>query len=221
LGAILRGGIQLQTYERTNLRRELDEALLPFRLAKGRAEGGWLLGVRQAIGMPVDDLARQMRVSRWAIHRMERSEQSERILLSTLRRAADGLGCELVYGLVPKNGTLEELASAQAQARKIAAEKKHRKRLAAKKPLLEAIGWQDAWMQALRAQMRGDGYRVRPAKTERNVENQIEEFGLKLKMMQMAGALGPFVKQFLEEQEARKREREGVVEVEGGEEMPD
>jgi predicted DNA-binding mobile mystery protein A len=205
--------VNLKVYERENLRKELDEAVLPFRLAKkGKVEGGWLLGIRQAIGVPASDMARVMGVSRSEVHRMERSEQNERIQLSTLRRAAEGLGCELVYGLVPKKGTLEKLAAEQAQARKIAAEKRNWKRKVARNPLLKAIGWKESFNNALRARMRSDGYRVRTAKTDRNVANQIEEFGMKLKMLQMADALGPFVKAFMEEQEVRKREREGVGE---------
>jgi hypothetical protein len=43
------------------------------------------------------------------------------ISLRTLRRAAESLGCELVYGLVPKEGTLKAMAAAidagQAQRR--------------------------------------------------------------------------------------------------------
>jgi hypothetical protein len=38
------------------------------------------------------------------------------------------------------------------------------------------------------------------------VKNQIEEFGMKLKMLEMAGALGPFVKKYLEGRDARERE---------------
>lgn len=202
----------MQADERTDLRRVLDEALLPFRLArKGNCEveGVWLKGMRMAIGLPVETMARRIGISRWEVHRMERSERNDRITLGTLRRAAEGLGCKLVYGLVPKEGTLEELAAEVTRAREIAAKKRQRKLDAAKRPLLEAIGWQETWMQAMRASMRRDGYRVRAAKTDRNVANQIEEFGMKLKMLQMAGALGPFVKEYLEERERREGENEG------------
>jgi len=205
----------MKTYEQTNLTKGLDERLLPLRLAlllsrqggegKVEAKNAWLRDMRQAIGMPVDDLARRMGVKRREVNRMERAEENERIMLATLRRAAKGLGCELVYGLVPKEGTLKDLAEAETVKRKIAVEKRERKLKKAKQPLLEAIGWEETWMQALRASMRRDGYRVREAKTDRNVKNQIEEFGMKLKMLEMAGALGPFVKKYLEE-----REKEGI-----------
>jgi transcriptional regulator with XRE-family HTH domain len=196
----------MQAYERTNLLKELEERLLPLRLAlllsrpggerkgkrqSGWTQGGWIREMRQAIGMPVDDLARRMGVKRREVNRMVRAE---------------GLGCELVYGLVPKEGTVKELAAEQTLAQEIAAEERQRKLQKAKQPFLEAIGWEETWMQALRASMRRDGYRVREAKTDRNVKNQIEEFGMKLKMLEMAGALGPFVKKYLEGRDARERE---------------
>jgi len=103
----------MQACERTNLREELDEALLPFRLVrkrKGKPRDGWVRGIREAIGLPVEELERRVGVQRWEIHRIEKSEQSQRVMLSTLKRAAEGLGCEVVYALVPKEGTLKEMA---------------------------------------------------------------------------------------------------------------
>jgi len=51
----------MQACERTNLREELDEALLPFRLVrkrKGKPRDGWVRGIREAIGLPVEELER-------------------------------------------------------------------------------------------------------------------------------------------------------------------
>ena len=210
---------EMKTYEQTNLRRELGERLLPLRLAlllsrpagerKGKRQSGWLGEMRQAIGMPVDDLARRMGVRRREVHRMERAEQNERIMLATLRRAAEGLGCELVYGLVPKEGTLEELAAAQTVERKIAAEERRRKREAGMKPVLEGIGWRETWMKALRAMLRKEGYRVRPTKTDRNIANEIDDFEFKVELLKAAELVGPFG--------AFEEEEEGVVGA-GGEE---
>ena len=210
---------EMQAYERTNLLKELEERLLPLRLAlllsrpagerKGKRQSGWLREMRQAIGMPVDDLARRMGVRRREVHRMERAEQNERIMLATLRRAAEGLGCELVYGLVPKEGTLEELAAAQTVERKIAAEERRRKREAGMKPVLEGIGWRETWMKALRAMLRKEGYRVRPTKTDRNIANEIDDFEFKVELLKAAELVGPFG--------AFEEEEEGVVGA-GGEE---
>lgn len=212
----------MKTYERTILRKELDELLLPFRLAllmirpgwkrQSRLKGGWLKSMRDAIGMPVDEMARRMGVQRWAVHRMERAEENEGIQLATLRRAAEGLGCELVYGLVPTEGTLEDLAAKQTRLREIAAESRRRERAEARQPFLEGIGWQETWMKALRAMLRKEGYRVRDTKTDRNIANEIDDFEWKAELVKAAELVGPFA-EFAEE-------AEGVVGA-GGEESED
>jgi predicted DNA-binding mobile mystery protein A len=99
--------------ETTRLRGELDEIGLAFRLCKGgvnRPEG-WMRAVRQAIGLPVAELARRMGVAKSQVFRLEESEQEGRVRVATLRRAAEAMGCELVYALVPREGKLASLAA--------------------------------------------------------------------------------------------------------------
>ncbi len=105
----------MQDYERENLRQRLDEELLAFRLGRRWKIGGegWLKNIRQAVGLPVDVVAKRLGVCRFEVHRMEEAEKDSRIKLETLRRAAKSLGCELVYALVPKKGTLEDMATEQ------------------------------------------------------------------------------------------------------------
>ena len=173
----------MRTYERDSLRKELDEALLPFRLVrkrKGDGKGwggkGWLRSIRQAVGVPVDEVARRLGVCRWEVHRLEESEKNSRIMLATLSRAAKGLGCELVYALIPKEGTLEDLAAEQRAARNEALESKREEREAKKEPWLERIGWREKLLGNLRTILRREGIRVRPRKTERGVAKQQEEY---------------------------------------------
>jgi transcriptional regulator with XRE-family HTH domain len=182
----------MQGYEREKLRRELDEALLPFRLARKRRGGGagggagWLRSLRQALGVPVEEMARRMGVSRWEIHRLEKSEENQRIMLASLGRAAKGLGCELVYALVPKEGTLEELAAEQQAAHKRALGEKREKREAQRQPWLEEIGWREKFLGAMRTALRREGVRVRPRKTERGVAKQQAEFKETMKLAGLA-----------------------------------
>ena len=168
----------MKGYERNILRRELDEALLAFRLARKRRGGGqgWLRSIRQALGIPVDEVARRLGVTRWEVHRLEESERNSRIMLATLSRAAKGLGCELVYALTPKVGTLEDLADEQRREREEALTCKREAREAERKPWLEEIGWREKFHRALRTILRREGVRVRPRKTERGVAKQMEEF---------------------------------------------
>lgn len=47
-------------------------------------------------------LAARLGTTPGAVTRLEQSEAADRIRLDTLRRAADALGCDLVYLLVPR-----------------------------------------------------------------------------------------------------------------------
>ncbi len=93
--------------------------LLAFRAARIAAgeRRGWLRAVRQVVGIPVKEVARRLGVCRWEVFRLEKSESESRIMLGTLRRAAEALDCDLVYALTPRQGTLEELAAEQRAAR--------------------------------------------------------------------------------------------------------
>jgi len=58
-----------------------------------------------------------MGVAQATVVQMERSEAYETIQLATLRRAADALDCDLIYALVPRNGSLQHAVNAQASRR--------------------------------------------------------------------------------------------------------
>ena len=103
--------------ERTELRRRLDERLLAFRLARKAAATdqktaaetrSWLRAVRQAVGVPVEVMARRLGVNKYEVFRVEKAEWESRIVLGTLRRAADALGCGLIYALAPREGSAGE-----------------------------------------------------------------------------------------------------------------
>jgi predicted DNA-binding mobile mystery protein A len=67
-----------------------------------RPPHGWIRAVREALGMSAAVLADRLGVTPSAVIRLEQSEAGDRIRLETLRRAADALGCDLVYVLVPR-----------------------------------------------------------------------------------------------------------------------
>jgi predicted DNA-binding mobile mystery protein A len=52
--------------------------------------------------MSAATLAERLGTTAGAVSRLEQSEAADRIRLDTLRRAADALGCDLVYLLVPR-----------------------------------------------------------------------------------------------------------------------
>jgi hypothetical protein len=141
----------------------------------------------------VDEVARRLGVCRWEVHRLEESEKNSRIMLATLSRAAKGLGCELVYALIPKEGALEDLAAEERAASKRVLESKRAERAAEKKPWLEAIGWREKLLGSMRTLLRQEGFRVRPRKTERGVAKQQAEFAQTVKLAGMARVMGPLM----------------------------
>jgi predicted DNA-binding mobile mystery protein A len=89
---------------------QLDRNLNNMRSLPPRPADGWVASVRQALGLTLGYIAQRLRVSRQAIQQLEKAEANDRITLGALRRAAEAMGCELVYALVPKAGSFSELA---------------------------------------------------------------------------------------------------------------
>jgi predicted DNA-binding mobile mystery protein A len=102
-----------------NLRlKQLDRTLKPFRAAakNPRPQKGWLRAIRGAAGISASEVARTLKTSRQLPVQLEKAEAEDRITLKSLRAAADALGCELVYALVPKANTLHDLVEERARA---------------------------------------------------------------------------------------------------------
>jgi predicted DNA-binding mobile mystery protein A len=53
--------------------------------------------------------------SRRRIQEFEQAEANDRITLNSLRRVAAAMDCELVYAVIPKSGTITELAGRRAR----------------------------------------------------------------------------------------------------------
>src|ERR1035437_10113471 len=149
---------------------------------------------------------------RWEIHRVEDSEKNSRIMLATLSRAAKGLGCELVYALAPKEGTLEDLAAEHRRVRERAVEEKREERAAQRKPWLEEIGWREKFLGSLRTIMRNEGFRIRPRKTDNGIAKQQEEYEKTMKLAAMARVMGPLMIEMKKDKEQEIGNREKGLE---------
>jgi predicted DNA-binding mobile mystery protein A len=96
---------------------QLQRALRPFlEVRPPRPRRGWIHAMRVATGLTLRELAQRMGKSLPLAAQLERSEGDYRITLASLRSAADALGCELVYALVPKNGDIQGLADSRLRA---------------------------------------------------------------------------------------------------------
>jgi len=84
--------------------RHLDKRFTSLRpLAKSSPPPkGWLRAIRNALGMTTTQYARRLGVSQPRIIELEQSETHGSVTLHTLQRAAEALGCRLVYALVPE-----------------------------------------------------------------------------------------------------------------------
>jgi len=154
--------------ENAELRRRMDKTLLAFRVARAVAAaqtasetGSWLRAIRQAVGIPVDVVAHRLGVQKGEVLRLERVEAGSRIGLEPLRRAAEALGCELVYALVPRQGSLEDLAAQEYEEREAARAKACAMEAENKEQAEELIGWDTAVRRMFRGEMRKMGIRVR------------------------------------------------------------
>ena len=96
---------------------QLERAMEPFLPAKEvpRPQRGWIRAIREAAGITVLEMARRLGKTPSLALYLEKSEAEYRITLGSLRAAADALGCELVYVLVPKHGSVRELAERSAR----------------------------------------------------------------------------------------------------------
>ena len=125
--------------------RQLDAVLSRWRSADlpPRPPSGWINAIRDALGMTATHLANRLGVRTSTLTRLETSEADETISLATLRRAADALGCELQYALVPKQSFTETLEiRATHLARKQMAAISHTMALEAQSTPSEAIAAQ-------------------------------------------------------------------------------
>lgn len=120
------------------MRRQLDRRLNEVRdgiplLQPPR--GGWLATLRNALGMKQEILAQRMGVSRQAISQLEKREVEGSATLKALEQAAEALGGQLVYAIVPRKSltsTLEERAHTLAS--RMVRESRHTMRLEDQEP---------------------------------------------------------------------------------------
>jgi Fic-DOC domain mobile mystery protein B/predicted DNA-binding mobile mystery protein A len=77
---------------------------------------GWLRAIRTGLGMSGVQLARQLGVKPPRVVEMEKNEVDGAITLKVLERAAEAMGCSLVYALIPRAGSLEQTLRDRALA---------------------------------------------------------------------------------------------------------
>lgn len=102
---------------------QLDQKLKPFLKTKMVLvpERGWINTIRNTLNMTMAQLGTKLNITRQGVRKIEESEANGTITLNTLKEVATALELKLVYALVPKDGTIDDLIQVKAEklARKI------------------------------------------------------------------------------------------------------
>src|SRR5690606_25030877 len=76
---------------------------------------GWLKCVRGSLGMSLQQLADKLSITKQSVQEIELREKEGTITLNSLRETANALDMQLVYGLLPKDGSIEKLIDRKAR----------------------------------------------------------------------------------------------------------
>lgn len=126
---------ELEEERAKKLRQQLDEVSVAFQLCRWTTERPetWLKAVRTAIGLSAAEMAKRLGVVKWDVYKLEKSEEKASIQIGTLRRAAEAMGCELVYAVVPKVGSMASIAARERVAAEAALEEEMANKVARRK----------------------------------------------------------------------------------------
>lgn len=102
------------------IREQLDATLRRFKplRATNPPLKGWVRAIRDSLGMSARQLAHRLGIAQQAVARIEKDELPGSVTIKTMRRVAECLDCEFVYGFVPLS-SLD--ATLRQQARRVAA----------------------------------------------------------------------------------------------------
>ncbi|WP_430411042.1 mobile mystery protein A [Kordia sp.] len=103
--------------KRKLLIEQLDQKLQPFSETKKILipELGWIHTIRTTLNMTMAQLGAKLNITRQGVKRIEESEANGTITLNSLKHAANVMDLKLVYALVPKNGTIDDLIQIKAE----------------------------------------------------------------------------------------------------------
>ena len=81
---------------------EIEKELRPFYKARPvvAPAKGWLRELRLISGVPAEEIAKRLHLSKRELNRLERKEMDGTISLKMLRKVAAAMECQVVYGVV-------------------------------------------------------------------------------------------------------------------------
>lgn len=96
---------------------QLDRKLKVFEAASNMPTPttGWIRAIRLSLGMSLQQLADKLFITKQSVQEIETREKEGSITLKSLKETASALDMQLVYALVPKDGTLDGLIDRKAK----------------------------------------------------------------------------------------------------------
>lgn len=97
-------------------RKQLDTKLKAWKATSKIAQPktGWLKAIRESMGLSSQQLGEMLKIDSSGVLRMEQREAEQKITLDALSKAAEAMGCKLVYALVPEK-SLEHIVDQKAE----------------------------------------------------------------------------------------------------------
>ncbi|MEY4288856.1 MAG: hypothetical protein RLZZ30_944 [Bacteroidota bacterium] len=95
---------------------QLNRKIGTFQMADkvSRPNIGWIKTIRKGLGMSSEQLAKKLQITRQSVLSIEQREKNGSITLKNLELAAQAMDMKLVYGVVPKDGSLDKLIERKA-----------------------------------------------------------------------------------------------------------
>lgn len=96
---------------------QLDQKLKSFQKTETILvpDKGWINTIRTTLNMTMAQLGSKLNVTRQGIKRIEESEAKGSISINSLKEVGKALDLKLVYGFVPKDGTIDNLIKSRAE----------------------------------------------------------------------------------------------------------
>ena len=96
---------------------QLDRKLEPFQKTEMVLvpDKGWVNTIRTTLNMTMAQLGTKLGITKQGVKKIEESEAKGSISINSLKEVGDVLELKLVYGFVPKDGTIDNLINNKAQ----------------------------------------------------------------------------------------------------------
>jgi predicted DNA-binding mobile mystery protein A len=75
---------------------------------------GWIFAIRKALGMSLRQLGIKMEITAQSVREIEEREKNGTVSLKVLKQFGKALDLKLIYGFVPKSGSLEDIIEKRA-----------------------------------------------------------------------------------------------------------